>query len=162
MCIYHPDISLKYWKKYCLRQSQRNYSIIHPFWISCPFLSSFLHLLLLVFFFLSLKTSDLYCCFFWLAGLSLLVFAIHLFYWLPMHPLVLWFSCSSTSSFMSSLVLPSFRHSFDSNLMLIAVLADISNLKTGFLSQEFYLLHTLCLHIYLYIYTCICIYVTHV
>lgn len=156
MCIYHPDMSLKYWKKYSLRQSQRNYGIIHPFWISCPFFSSFLHLLLLVFSFY-LWRHQIYTVAFSLAALSLLVFAIHFFYWLPMHPLVLWFSCSSTSSFMSSLVLPSFHHTFDPNLMLIAVFADISNLKIGFLRQEFCLLHTLCPYIYLYIYTYICI-----
>lgn len=103
-----------------------------------------------------LRRHQIYTVAFSLAGLSLLVFVIHFFCWLPMHPTVLWFSCSSTSSFMSSLVLPSFHHTFDSILALIAALADISNLKTGFLSQELYLLHTF--YLYLYIYTPIIVY----
>lgn len=147
MYIYHPDISLKYWKERCLRQSQRNYSSIHPFWITCPFFSSFLHLLLLVFPLYPWR-HQIYTVAFSLACLSLLVFAIHFFYWLPVHHLVLWFSCSSASSFMSSLILPSFHHTFDSSLTLIAALADISSLKIGFLFQDFYLLLTLYLYIH--------------
>lgn len=125
-----------------LRQSQRNYSSIHPFWITCSFFSSFLHLLLLAFS-LYIQRHQIYTVAFSLACLSLLVFAIHLFCWLPVHHLVLWFSCSSASSFMSSLFPPSFHHTFNSSLTLIAALADISKLKVGFLNQELYLYITI-------------------
>lgn len=91
--------------------------------------------------FVSLKAADLYGCFFTSWSFSALFLQLPSSTHCPCITQVLWFSCSCTSNFMSSLVLPSFHHT-------LQFLPDVNCCShwhfqsSGFLSQEFYLLHT--------------------